>query len=86
MLGLIAGTLMLGGGLPALQNVITTLGFPFCVLLVFMAVAMTRAMHADYLGYSLSELAAGKAPHMDPMGSVPSEARKGSAGERESGD
>ncbi len=67
--GTIAGTLLLGGGLNALQNVITTLGFPFCVLLVFMAVALTRALHADYLGYTLEDLAAGRAPHLDPMGS-----------------
>jgi hypothetical protein len=38
------------------------------VLLVFMAVALTRALHADYLGYSLDDLAAGRAPHLDPMG------------------
>ncbi len=74
LLGAVAGTLMLGGGLPALQNVITALGFPFCVLLVFMAVSMVRAMHADHLGYTLQDLAAGKTPPVDPMGSVPSEA------------
>jgi choline/glycine/proline betaine transport protein len=49
--------------------VITTLGFPFCVLLVFMAVALTRALHADYLGYSLQDLAAGRSPAIDPLGS-----------------
>lgn len=69
LLGAIAATLLLGGGLDALQNVITTLGFPFCVLLVFMAVALTRAVHADYLGYSLDDLVAGRTPHIDPMGS-----------------
>lgn len=69
LLGAIAATLLLGGGLEALQNVITTLGFPFCVLLVFMAVALTRALHADYLGYSLEDLAAGRAPSIEPMGS-----------------
>lgn len=69
LLGAIAATLLLGGGLDALQNVITTLGFPFCVLLVFMAVALTRALHADYLGYSLDDLAAGRTPAIDPMGS-----------------
>ena len=69
LLGTIAGTLLLGGGLDALQNVITTLGFPFCVLLVFMAVALTRALHADYLGYSLDDLVAGRTPRIDPMGS-----------------
>ena len=68
LLGAIAATLLLGGGLGALQNVITTLGFPFCVLLVFMAVSLTRALHADYLGYSLDDLAAGRAPSMDPLG------------------
>ncbi len=69
LLGAIAATLLLGGGLDALQNVITTLGFPFCVLLVFMAVALTRALHADYLGFSLDDLVAGRTPPMDPMGS-----------------
>lgn len=71
LLGAMAGTLLLGGGLDALRNVITTLGFPFCILLVFMAVALTRALHADYLGYSMRDLAAGKPPHLDPMGSDP---------------
>lgn len=75
LLGAIAGTLLLGGGLDALQNVITTLGFPFCVLLVFMAVALTRALHADYLGYSLDDLAAGRTPRIDPMGSDPAPAK-----------
>jgi choline/glycine/proline betaine transport protein len=68
LLGAIAATLLLGGGLGALQNVITTLGFPFCVLLVFMAIALTRALHADYLGYSLEDLAAGRPPAIDPLG------------------
>lgn len=49
LLGLIAGTLLLGGGLPALQNVITTLGFPFCMLLVFMAYSLHKSLHKDYL-------------------------------------
>ena len=71
LLGAMAAALLLGGGLTALQNVITTLGFPFCVLLVFMAVALTRALHADYLGYSLADLAAGRTPHLDPMGADP---------------
>ena len=71
LLGAVAATLLLGGGLDALQNVITTLGLPFCALLVFMAVAMARAVHADYLGYSLDDAAAGRVPKMDPMGSRP---------------
>ncbi len=41
LLGAVSATLLLGGGLRALQNVITSLGFPFCVLLVLMAVALT---------------------------------------------
>lgn len=75
LLGAVAGTLLLGGGLDALRNVITTLGFPFCILLVFMAVALTRALHADYLGYSMRDLAAGRTPPLDPMGSDPSDAQ-----------
>ncbi len=77
VLGAVAGTLLLGGGLDALQNVITTLGLPFCALLVFMAVAMARALHADYLGYSLDDAASGRVPKMDPMGSRPGLRRKG---------
>ncbi|ALO45351.1 BCCT family transporter [Pseudohongiella spirulinae] len=49
LLGCIAGSLLLGGGLDALQNVITALGFPFCVLLVFMAYSLHRSLHNDYL-------------------------------------
>jgi choline/glycine/proline betaine transport protein len=41
--------LSLSGGLAALQNVITALGFPFCALLVFMAVALTRALRREQL-------------------------------------
>lgn len=67
LLGAIAATLLLAGGLDALQNVITTLGFPFCVLLVFMAVALTRALHADYLGYTLDDLVAGRPPAIAPL-------------------
>ncbi|MBU2885180.1 BCCT family transporter [Gilvimarinus agarilyticus] len=73
LLGATAATLLLGGGLKALQNVITALGFPFCVLLVFMAVSLVRALHADYLGYSMKELSQGKAPGIHPMGSLPRE-------------
>jgi choline/glycine/proline betaine transport protein len=47
LLGVLAATLLLGGGLGALQNVITALGFPFCVLLVFMAVALLRELKAE---------------------------------------
>lgn len=44
LLGALSATLLLGGGLNALQNVITALGFPFCVLLVFMAIALARSL------------------------------------------
>ncbi|WP_417544982.1 BCCT family transporter [Marinobacter sp.] len=58
--GVIAATLLLAGGLDALQNVITSLGLPFCVLLVFMAVSLFRALRADHRGYSVSELVQGR--------------------------
>ncbi|NWN91020.1 BCCT family transporter [Marinobacter adhaerens] len=59
--GVIAATLLLAGGLDALQNVITSLGLPFCVLLIFMAVSLFRALRADHRGYSVSELVQGRA-------------------------
>lgn len=59
--GVIAGTLLLAGGLDALQNVITSLGLPFCILLIFMAAALFRALRADYRGYSMDELVQGRA-------------------------
>jgi len=59
--GVIAATLLLAGGLDALQNVITSLGLPFCILLIFMAVALFRALRADYRGYSMNELVQGRA-------------------------
>lgn len=58
--GVIAATLLLAGGLDALQNVITSLGLPFCILLIFMAVALFRAIRADYRGYSMEELVRGR--------------------------
>lgn len=58
--GVIAATLLLAGGLDALQNVITALGLPFCVLLLFMAVSLGRALHADYRGFSVEALAQGR--------------------------
>ncbi|SFR44539.1 choline/glycine/proline betaine transport protein [Marinobacter daqiaonensis] len=59
--GVIAATLLLAGGLEALQNVITSLGLPFSILLVFMAVALFRALRADYRGYNVDELVQGRA-------------------------
>lgn len=47
MIGAIAAALLLGGGLPVLQNVVTAMGFPFCVLLLLMAVSLIRSMHDD---------------------------------------
>lgn len=47
MLGILSGTLLLGGGLPALQNVITVMGFPFCLLLVAMAVTLQKSLATD---------------------------------------
>ena len=78
LLGGVAATLLLGGGLDALQNVITVLGLPFCALLVFMAVSLTRALHADHLGYSLKDLAGGRTPRMDIMGDRPDTPDSGS--------
>jgi choline/glycine/proline betaine transport protein len=51
--GALSGSLLFLGGFKALQNVITTLGFPFCVLLVFMAYVMVKALRTDYAGQSL---------------------------------
>ncbi|MFO7553296.1 MAG: BCCT family transporter [Haliea sp.] len=59
--GLIAATLLLAGGLEALQNVITALGLPFCCLLLFMAVSLWRTLRADYRGYSVDALVQGRA-------------------------
>jgi choline/glycine/proline betaine transport protein len=47
LLGILSATLLLGGGLGALQNVITALGFPFCILLVFMAVALLQELKTE---------------------------------------
>ncbi|MEQ9270280.1 BCCT family transporter [Marinobacter salarius] len=59
--GLIAAALLLAGGLEALQNVITALGLPFCLLLLFMAVSLWRTLRADYRGYSVDALVQGRA-------------------------
>ncbi|NAW35695.1 BCCT family transporter [Halomonas alimentaria] len=58
--GGIAASLLLAGGLDALQNVITSLGLPFCILLLFMAIALLRALRADYRGFSVDELVRGR--------------------------
>ncbi|MBU2098278.1 MAG: BCCT family transporter, partial [Gammaproteobacteria bacterium] len=47
MIGTTAATLLSGGGLPVLQNVVTALGFPFCILLLLMAVSLYRALGRD---------------------------------------
>ena len=59
--GVIAASMLLVGGLEALQNVITSMGLPFCFLLMFMAVALYRALRADEQGYTVKELVAGRA-------------------------
>ena len=59
--GVVAATLLLAGGLDALQNVITSLGLPFCLLLLFMAVSLFRALRADYRGYDVTDLVKGRA-------------------------
>lgn len=47
MIGTTAAVMLLGGGLPVLQNVVTALGFPFCILLLLMAVSLYSALHRD---------------------------------------
>lgn len=59
--GVIAASMLLVGGLQALQNVITSMGLPFCFLLMFMAVALYRALRADEQGYTVKELVKGRA-------------------------
>lgn len=54
--GAVAGSLLVLGGFDALQNVITTLGFPFCVLLIFMAYVMIKALREDFAGRPLAGL------------------------------
>jgi choline/glycine/proline betaine transport protein len=42
--GVVAGTLLVGGGLVALQTAAITTGLPFAVVLLFMCVAVHRGM------------------------------------------
>ncbi len=70
LLGDVAVTLLLGGGLEALQNGITTLGLPFCGLLIFIAVALTRALVAGDLGDSLEDVAVGRVRSNEPIDSA----------------
>lgn len=42
--GAIAGVLLIGGGITALSNVVTAMGLPFCVVLVFVAVGLGKAL------------------------------------------
>ncbi|MDR5897861.1 BCCT family transporter [Halomonas vilamensis] len=70
--GVVAATLLLAGGLEALQNVITSLGLPFCLLLLFMAVSLFRALRADYRGYDVTDLVKGRAfPEVEATESEP---------------
>ncbi|MDO8908484.1 MAG: BCCT family transporter [Pseudohongiella sp.] len=47
LIGITAATMLSGGGLPVLQNVVTALGFPFCILLLLMAISLFRALGRD---------------------------------------
>ncbi|HLS29682.1 MAG TPA: BCCT family transporter [Flavobacteriaceae bacterium] len=46
--GVIAAVLMYGGGLNALQTVVTISGLPFAVLLVMMCISLFKGMDEDY--------------------------------------
>ncbi|NGX84448.1 BCCT family transporter [Aequorivita sp. KMM 9714] len=46
--GVIAGVLMYGGGLDALQTVVTISGLPFAILLVMMCFSLYRGINEDY--------------------------------------
>lgn len=46
--GLIAAVLMYGGGLDALQTVVTISGLPFAILLVLMCFSLYRGLNEDY--------------------------------------
>ena len=46
--GLIAAVLMYGGGLDALQTVVTISGLPFAILLVMMCFSLFRGINEDY--------------------------------------
>ena len=46
--GLIASVLMYGGGLEALQTVVTISGLPFAILLVMMCFSLYRGINEDY--------------------------------------
>lgn len=46
--GLIAAVLMYGGGLNALQTVVTISGLPFAILLVMMCFSLYRGINEDY--------------------------------------
>lgn len=50
LLGSLSATLLLGGGLTALQNLITAVGFPFCIMLLLMAFALAKALHDEAQG------------------------------------
>lgn len=46
--GVIAAVLMYGGGLDALQTVVTISGLPFAILLVMMCFSLYRGINEDY--------------------------------------
>lgn len=45
--GAIAAVLLVAGGITALSNVVTTMGLPFCVVLVFVAFGLGRALKQE---------------------------------------
>ena len=46
--GVIAAVLMYGGGLNALQTLVTISGLPFAILLVMMCFSLYRGLNEDY--------------------------------------
>ena len=45
--GAIAAVLLLAGGIVALQNVVTVMGLPFCIILLLMAVSLVKGLETD---------------------------------------
>ena len=45
--GLVAGVLLLAGGLTALQTAAITTALPFCIVIIFMCVALVRGLKSD---------------------------------------
>ncbi|MDV2081166.1 BCCT family transporter [Marinobacter xestospongiae] len=52
---LVAGVLLLSGGLAALQNISILAAFPFMILMIFMAVALLKSLRNELRQYELRE-------------------------------